>query len=444
MRGEDINRILGITETFQLPEKLLGILFSEDKDRILDEFMDVGEVLSHDWFTEYFEENHANKSKMAQDFTPHAVSDLLSGLIGEADSVADICAGTGGLTIGYWNRYPEASFVCYEISERAIPLLLLNLSIRNIDAKVFRMDILTGEVFESYRLTKAKKYSNIAKEFFDFPKVSAVISNPPYSLKYTANQDESRFGGFAGSIPSNFADFAFVAFALNMTDGRCGFILPHGVLFRSNKEGEIRQKLVEQKKVETIIGLPEKLFLNTGIPTCILIFGSSSDLLFVDGSSECRKAAKLNIMDTEHVDQILDIVHLRTDVKKLSHLATFEELKKNDFNLNIPRYVNSYEPPPPIDLNAVCEDLLDLNKKIDQTSKELAKMMKQLVTEDDQKSEAIAKYIRYLERRKVKEYEPEQIGLDLGLFDSNSDSRKSSAGEDLSGRNDICSGLGDS
>ena len=417
MKADDINRIFNISESFQLPRRILDVLFSDYKNRILDELMSLGEDLDHDWFTEYFEENHANKSKMAQDFTPRAVSDLLAGLLPEAKTVGDVCAGTGGLTIGYWNRNRDASFICYEISERAISLLLLNLTIRNIEGAVFRMDILTGEVFESYRLQKGSKYSELFRDPLEPPKVDIVISNPPYSLKYVGGEDESRFGEFAGMIPSNFADHAFIAFALTMSAGRCGFILPHGVLFRANKEGAIREKLVKDQRIETIIGLPGRLFLNTDIPTCVMILGRSSDLLFIDASSECRKDRKLNVMDPDHVKKILETAERRSNVKNFAHRADLQEIETNGFNLNIPRYVNTYTPPEPIDLNAVAADLLDIDMKLDQTSKDLAKMMGELVTDDPKDSEGIRKYINYLTKRRRKENGPEQISFDFGLPD---------------------------
>lgn len=417
MNKDDINRIFNISESFQLPRRIMDVLFSDDKNRILDELMSLGEDLDHDWFTEYFEVNHANKSKMAQDFTPRAVADLLAGLLPEAKTVGDVCAGTGGLTIGYWNRHPEASFVCYEISERAIPLLLLNLTIRNIEGGVFRMDILTGEFFESYRLQKGLKYSELFREPLEPPKVDIVISNPPYSLKYSGLEEESRFGEFAGMIPTNFADYAFIAFALTMSEGRCGFILPHGVLFRANKEGAIREKLIKDQRIETIIGLPGRLFLNTDIPTCVMIIGRSSDLLFIDASSECRKDRKLNVMDPDHVKKILDTAERRSNVKNFAHRADLQEIETNGFYLNIPRYVNTYTPQEQINLNAVVADLLEIDMKLDQTSKDLAKMMGELVTDDPKDSEVIRKYINYLTKRRKKENEPEQISFDFGLSD---------------------------
>ena len=417
MKADDINRIFNISESFQLPKRVMDILFSYDKNRILDELMSLGEDLDHDWFTEYFEENHANKSKMAQDFTPRAVADLLAGLLPEAKTVGDVCSGTGGLTIGYWNRHRESSFVCYELSERAIPLQLLNLTIRNIDGAVFRMDILTGEIFESYSLKKGSKYSELIRETLEPPKVDIVISNPPYSLKYIGGEDESRFGEFAGMIPTNFADYAFIAFALTMSEGRCGFILPHGVLFRSNKEGIIREKLLKDHEIETIIGLPGRLFLNTDIPTCVMILGRSSDLLFIDASSECRKDRKLNVMDPDHIKKILETAEQRFNVKNFAHRADYQEIETNGFNLNIPRYVNTYIPPEPIDLNAVASDLLDIDMKLDQTSKDLVRMMGELVTDDPKDSEAIRKYINYLQKRRKKANESEQISFDFGLLD---------------------------
>ena len=416
MKASDINRIFDITESFQLPQRVLDILFSDDKERIFDDLIGLGEDLGHDWFTEYFEENLANKSKMAQDFTPQVIADLLGGLLPDVETVADICAGTGGLTIGYWNRRHNTSFVCYELSEMAIPLLLLNLAIRNITALVFRMDILTGEIFETYRIEKGERYSNLYRESLEPQRVDCVISNPPYSLKYSGSEDESRFGEFAGTIPSNFADYAFVAFALTMTEGACGFILPHGVLFRANKEGAIREKIIRDHRIKTIVGLPGKAFLNTDIPTCIMLFDKSPDVLFIDAKDECRKDRKFNVINPENVENILLLAKARQSVKKKTHLAGFEEMERNDFNLNIPRYVVSYEPPEPIDLNAVAAELLEIDKQLEKNSKELAEMLGKVVSDDPEKSEAIRQYIKYL-TRKGKKDETDHRPVNISIFD---------------------------
>lgn len=405
MNRQDIEAAFGIKESFELPNRLMEILFSDEKKTVFDRLMESGENLDHDWFTTYFEEEHANKSKMAQDFTPKAVCDLLAGLVTEeANKIADVCCGTGGLTIGAWQRNKDAEFLCIEISQRAIPLLLLNLSIRNIKAKVIRMDVLTGEVFEFYQLKPTEKYSDIHKvESFSMGLVDAVISNPPYSMKYKPNPTDEyiRFGNFAGMLPSNFADYVFIAFGLAICrqGGRLGYILPHGVLFRSNKEALCRKKLISNNWLKGIIGIPDKLFINTDIPTCIVnIQKDSTDdgILVVDAKSECVKDKSKNIMQPEHVEKILQTVRERKDVERFAHFARIDEIERNDYNLNISRYVDTFIPEPLPDMKKIVENLCEINEEIEKTEKELVKSLKDMCGSAED-MEMVYKYMRYLQ-----------------------------------------------
>lgn len=148
MKKEQINEILGIRESFELPEKLMGILLNPlQRIDTFNKFMSIGEELDHDWFTEYFEEQHANKDRMMQDFTPSSVCKLLALITrNEFNSCCDICSGTGGLTISMWNKNPNAYYHTEEYSQRAFPLLLFNMAIRNIDGEAYLMDVLKQDV----------------------------------------------------------------------------------------------------------------------------------------------------------------------------------------------------------------------------------------------------------------------------------------------------------
>lgn len=349
-------------------------MFAENNDESLD----------HDWFTEYFEEEHANKSKMAQDFTPSELGRLVASFIGKANKIADVCAGTGGLTISMWVQNPDSEYICYEYSERAIPLLLLNLSIRNINATVIRCDVLTGEEFEAYKVIPCKKYGKV--ETISCPpveKVGAVISNPPYSLKYKP-ESNSRFFEYRNMLPTNFADYVFVAFALTILEagGRAGFILPHGVLFRSNKEGMFRTMLCKNGFVKSVVGLPDKLFLNTGIPVCVLVLQNNPSkldgILFIDAKNECSKYGRVNKIESRNFEKILAAYRLRENIEKFSHLASLSEIERNDYNLNIPRYVNTFEReelPDPLD---GLREIAEINKDIYKTEAVLFEMFSEL------------------------------------------------------------------
>ena len=398
MHAATINRIVGINESYKLPGALMSALLG-DPVAMMDQFMMIGEPLEHDWFTGYFEEEHANKSKMAQDFTPPEVCDLLAHVVGLGDVVGDVCAGTGGLTIGMWSKNKDATFLCYEYSERALPLLLFNLAVRNIDAYVCRCNLLTGEEFEYYKTTRGSKYSRVEAvgEMPDL-KCDLVVSNPPYSQKYDPKSDQ-RFPEYKDMLPSNFADFVFVAFGLTLLKGggKAGFILPHGVLFRSNKEGAFRKMLVESGTLRSIIGLPDKLFINTDIPTCILEMQTRrapSGILIIDAKDEAQKAGKKNIITGEHLRKICEAYDARTEAEGFAHVAPVQEVAGNQFNLNIPRYVDSFVHEPLPDFVEVMENLGQLEKDIVAEELRLLEMVRQLYGTTPQADERFRKGLR--------------------------------------------------
>lgn len=402
MKAQTINNIIKITESYQLPEKLMSILF-DDPSKIFEEFLAQEEPLDHDWFTEYFEEEHANKSKMAQDFTPQEVCDLLAHVIGEAKSIADVCAGTGGLTIGMWRKNPDAKFVCYEYSSRAVPLLLFNLMIRNIESLVCRCDLLTGEEFEYFKTTKGERFATLCRcSEIGKVEVDAVVSNPPYSMKYSDKTD-SRFPEYTGMLPSNFADYVFVVFALSVLKdgGKAGFILPHGVLFRGNKEGVVRKHLLESGAIRSVIGLPGKLFIATDIPTCILDLRKNRknrDVLFIDAKEEFEKAGNKNRLKEHHITKICNAFDNRTDQERFAHLSDSAEIVKNDFNLNIPRYVDTFVPEVLPELDELLAELGQLEIEEKETKIKWLQMCSQLYGTTQQSDSEYKKALETYER----------------------------------------------
>lgn len=210
----------------------------------------------------------------------------------------------------------------------------------------------------------------------------AVISNPPYSLKWSADPS-MKIDGFA-LAPKSKADFQFVLEGMQRLDddGVAAYVLPHGVLFRGNTEGEIRKQLIEHNYIDAVIGLPDKLFDVTGIPVILLILKKNrdtKDILFIDASKEFEKGKNKNFLRPEHIKKILAAYHERKDVAKYAHVATLAELEENDFNMNIPRYVDTYEPEPQIPLTKIMQDIYDADKEIEKHERELDKMFADLV-----------------------------------------------------------------
>lgn len=391
MTNNEINNLFGISESFMLPEKLMQLLFSEKITDIFEKYTDMQGDLSYDGFTDYFSEEHSNRKAMMQDFTPKELAELVAQIAVTTDvkSCLDVCSGTGGLTIAMHSAAPECQFFCEELSKRALPLLLFNLAVRNIPAYVTNKDVLSGETFAAWEIEKGERFGKIISidSVPDVP-VDAVITNPPYSLKYDFDEKhiDSRFAEY-GYPPKQFSDMAFIIhgfFRLNDT-GRVIAILPHGVLFRGNKEADIRRKMIEKGNIHSVVGLPDKLFLNTDIPVAVIIFGKTpaNKILFIDASKDYEKNSKKNRLRKQDIDKILYTLSNRLEVKKYSHIADMEEISNNDYNLNISRYVDTYEPPPPVDIVAVTKELFECSQQIKRLESEIYASFSELTAQDE-------------------------------------------------------------
>lgn len=189
-----------------------------------------------------------------------------------------------------------------------------------------------------------------------------VVANPPFSLDKWGSEKAAtdRFGRFRrGLPPKTKGDYAFILHMIEIMKpktGRMAVVVPHGVLFRGSSEGEIRRKLIEENLLDTVIGLPEKLFFGTGIPAAILVFRKKKPdetVLFIDASRDYEEGTNQNRLGEEQLLKIFTAFDNRVSIDEYSHLATAQEIADNDFNLNIPRYVDTFEEEEQIDLMAV-------------------------------------------------------------------------------------------
>lgn len=402
-----INDLLEVKESYEMPTKLMAALESKKRrEELFDKFLENETDLTYDWFTNYFQEEHSDRGKLKQDFTPDEITTIVSEIGGHPDTVTDICTGTGGLTIKEWANNKNAYFHCEEVSSRTVPILLFNLAIRGINSEVVHGDSLEGKVECIYKLTNNGKYSDIEKiEHYESEKAEKIISNPPYSLAWDTKGKENdiRFKDYE-LAPKSKADYSFILHGLYQLkdNGTMIYILPHGVLFRGSQEGKIRQKLIENNLIDAVIGLPDKLFLNTSIPTLILVLKKNkqdNNLFFIDASKEFEKEGKLNKLTDENIKKIVETYKERKNVDKYAALVSLEEIKENDYNLNIPRYVDTTEEEPPIDIIKVIQDLTEIDNQINETEKNLLCMLKQLTTADKQKRKELDTTIKYFEMR---------------------------------------------
>ena len=388
-----LKEILECREASEIPEKLLDILLDESsREHILQLINEKKDDKVIDVFRDMFQEEQSNRKELKQDYTPDGLSILLAELSGNTKNLADVCAGTGSLTVAFLKAHPEVEFVrCEEFSAQPIPFLLANLSLMNIDGEVIHGDSLTQEVFKVYKLKRSKNFSEI--QIADIPnneiRFDTVLSNPPYSMKWQPVNDE-RFEKY-GLAPASKADFAFVLHALSLlkTSGNLFEILSSGVLFRGAKEGKIRERLLEDGAFASVIGLPEKLFLNTSIPTVILNLKkerNASDVLFVDASNEFKKSKKQNILEQSHIERIVDTYNLRESVGRFAYLCSLSEIQENDFNLNIPRYVDTFEEEEPVDLVEVNANLLKINEELVQQEQTLLSLIDDFSESEENKA----------------------------------------------------------
>jgi type I restriction enzyme M protein len=233
-----------------------------------------------------------------------------------------------------------------------------------------------------------------------------VLMNPPYSANWSAAagflQDE-RFSDYGVLAPKSKADYAFLLHGLYhlKSSGTMAIVLPHGVLFRGAAEGKIREKLLRSGNIYAVIGLPANLFYNTSIPTCIIVLKKhrdGRDVLFIDASGMFEKGKKQNSMTDAHIDSIIELYNKRETVEKQSTLASFKDIERNDFNLNIPRYVDNFEKEEEIDLSALLGNMNETDKQIAKVQEEFAAMLGDLTSEDESIMSSLNDFIGMLRR----------------------------------------------
>ncbi|MCM3164376.1 type I restriction-modification system subunit M [Metabacillus litoralis] len=319
----------------------------------------------------------ASAGKKAGEFyTPQQVSKILAKIVtaGKKDikTVYDPTCGSGSLLLRVAKEANVRKFYGQESTATTYNLARMNMLLHDVSYQNF--DIKLGDTLED-------------PEHLDL-RFEAVIANPPYSANWSADPkflNDERFSAYGKLAPKSKADFAFIQHMIHQLDdnGTMAVVLPHGVLFRGAAEGVIRRYLIEEKNyLDAVIGLPANIFFGTSIPTCILVFkkcrNASDNVLFIDASSEFEKGKNQNLLREVDVEKIINTYIQRVAIEKYSYLATQEEIKENDFNLNIPRYVDTFEEEPPVDIHAVQQRLSDIDQEILNIDRELEKYLKEL------------------------------------------------------------------
>lgn len=324
--------------------------------------------------------------KAGEFYTPQAVSKIITRIAIDGQetkkglSVYDPCMGSGSLLLNAKKYSNEPAYIRYygqELMTSTYNLARMNMFLHGVtpdNQKLRNGDTLDGDWPTG--------------EETDF---NMVLMNPPYSAKWSAApgflQDE-RFSDYGVLAPKSKADYAFLLHGLYhlKSNGTMAIVLPHGVLFRGAAEGKIREKLLRSGNIYAVMGLPANLFYNTSIPTCIIVLKKhrdGRDVLFIDASKKFDKGKKQNTMTDKHIDEILDLYKKRETVDKEAYLASFEDIEKNDFNLNIPRYVDNFEQEEQIDINTLLADMKKTDDEIEKVQGEFLSLLKNLTSEDE-------------------------------------------------------------
>lgn len=347
---------------------------------------------------EYMIANFASDAgkKGGEFFTPSQVSELVATLVApqENDRIYDPTCGSGGLLLKAYKKVPSGKVAVYgqELNAQTWALCTMNMFLHGVDdARIWQGDTLSNP-------------QNIEDD--NLMQFQVVVANPPFSLdkwdsgflanaeldakgrkqeKMTAALDKyNRFDW--GVPPSSKGDYAFVLHMLHSLDarnGRMAVVLPHGVLFRGASEGKIRKQLVEMNLLDAVIGLPANLFYGTGIPACILVFKKNRtrrDVLFIDASGDgnFEKGKNQNILRDQDIARIVQTYTDRAVIDKYSYLATLDEIRDNDFNLNIPRYVDTFEEEEMVDIEQVQRNIASIEEELAQVQAQMAKYMEEL------------------------------------------------------------------
>lgn len=299
--------------------------------------------------------------KAGEFYTPQQVSKILAKIVTlnrkHLKNVYDPTCGSGSLLLRVSKEAKIGEFFGQELNQSTYNLARMNMILHDVR-------------FEDFNIQQGDSIENPQHLGMKF---DAIVANPPFSAKWSSDKsflDDERFSAYGKLAPKSKADFAFVQHMIYHLDenGTMAIVLPHGVLFRGAAEGVIRKYLVKEKNyLDAVIGLPANVFYGTSIPTVILVFKKcredDKDVFFIDASKHFEKVKNQNRLRDEDVNRIIETYNERKDVDKFAHAANLAEIEENDYNLNIPRYVDTFEEEEPVDLDEIVIEIRELNKK---------------------------------------------------------------------------------
>ncbi|MEI8048912.1 MAG: type I restriction-modification system subunit M [Bacteroidota bacterium] len=315
--------------------------------------------------------------KAGEFYTPQQISTVLARIVTmgkkKLKSVYDPTHGSGSLLLRIKKEVDEVSnFYGQELNRTTYNLARMNMILHGVHYRQF--DLKQEDTLEHPQ--------HLGMQF------EAVVANPPFSAQWSASplhMSDDRFSQYGKLAPASKADFAFVQHMIyHLADnGTMAVVLPHGVLFRGAAEGHIRKYLIEDRNyLDAVIGLPANIFYGTSIPTCILVFKkcreNPENIMFIDASQHFEKVKNQNFLRPQDIDKIVSAYHDRKTEDKYSYVAPLSEVIENDYNLNIPRYVDTFEKETEIDIEKLAYELVELDKQMIETDKTIAGFCQQL------------------------------------------------------------------
>ncbi len=314
--------------------------------------------------------------KAGEFYTPQQASKVLARIVTlgktRIKSAYDPTCGSGSLILRLGRTCDVMQFYGQELNRTTYNLCRMNMILHGIHHT--RFDIRLEDTLEH------PQHEQLDAE--------AVVANPPFSAKWSANPlflTDDRFSEYGRLAPASKADFAFIQHMIYhlAENGVMAVVMPHGVLFRGGAEGHIRKYLIEEKNyLDAVIGLPANIFYGTSIPTCILVFKKCrehpDDILFIDASQHFEKVKTQNYLRDEDVDRIIDCFEKRITIDRYSFVAPLDEVRENDYNLNIPRYVDTFKEEEPVDIATVAEELKALEAEMQETDETIAGFCREL------------------------------------------------------------------
>ncbi len=380
-RNIDFNSEANLGQARQRNTRLKNLLQDLDGLDLRPESVGQMDVIG-DVYEYLIEKFAATAGKKAGEFyTPAAVSETLARLAAPrpGDRICDPTCGSGSLLIRAGKQVGSDDFALYgqEMNGSTWALCKMNMFLHGVDAARIEWE-------------DTLRHPQFVDENGALMKFDVVIANPPFSLDKWGQElaADDRFNRFHRGIPpKSKGDWAFISHMLATAiegSGRVGLVVPHGVLFRGGQESKIREAVIRENMLDGVIGLPANLFYGTGIPAALMIFdksrpiGGNGDVLFIDANREFQPSTNQNRLRRQDMDKIITTFRERRTIDKYSYLATCREIEENEFNLNIPRYVDTFELEPEIDIKAVQAEINAIETELSQTREKMNDYLKTL------------------------------------------------------------------